>query len=78
MVAVSLKKKKATTLFYLNGFITIARWYHLLCFALIGIGVYIIILFLMKEFTKEDAKFFFDILNAKKMFTYIKEEIQNK
>jgi len=36
----------------------ITRWYHLLGSALIGIIVYIFILWVLKEFTKKDFHFF--------------------
>jgi hypothetical protein len=56
----------------------IARWYHLLGFALFGLGIYIGVLYLLREFTKEDLHFFLDVLNIKKMFRYIKEEMKGK
>ncbi|MCK5111907.1 MAG: flippase [Thermoplasmatales archaeon] len=65
-------------LYNLNMIVFIARWYHLLGFALFGLGIYIGVLYLLREFTKEDLHFFLDVLNIKKMFRYIKEEIRGK
>lgn len=56
----------------------IARWFHLLGLAFLGIGIYITILFLLKEFTKKDFKLFLNTINLKEMFRYIKGEIKGK
>jgi O-antigen/teichoic acid export membrane protein len=58
------------------GFIT--RWYHLLGFSLIGLGIYLGVLVLLREFTKDDFRFFIDILNIKKMLKYINNEIRER
>jgi len=65
-------------LYKLDIIYLIIRWYHLLLFALLGLGIYISILFLMKEFTKKDFDFFLDTLNIKKMLIYIKDEMRRK
>lgn len=65
-------------LYWLNKIFFIARWYHLIGFALIGFGFYLFILFIFKEFTKKDFHFFFDTLNIAKMLKYIKDEITGK
>lgn len=56
----------------------ITRWYHLLFFAAIGLGIYLSILAIFKEFTKEDFWFYMETLNIKKMIQYIREELKNK
>jgi len=66
----------AIMLYWLNNVVLISRWYHLLGFALLGLGVYLLILYFLKEFSKEDFYFFFDTLNIKKMIRYIKNEIK--
>ncbi|MEM2258717.1 MAG: flippase [Candidatus Thermoplasmatota archaeon] len=66
------------TLFYIMKFFLIARWYHLLAFSLLGFLIYFFILFILREFKKEDFIFFLDALNPLKMIGYIKEEISNK
>lgn len=66
-------------LFYrLNMIVLITRWYHLLGFAFLGFGIYISILFILREFTKKDLDFFLDTLNIKKMFRYVKDETRGK
>jgi len=56
----------------------ITRWYHLLVFAAMGLAIYLGILALFKEFTKEDLLFYMDTLNIRKMGQYIKEEFKQK
>jgi hypothetical protein len=53
----------------------ITRWYHLLVFAVIGLAIYLGILALFKEFTKEDLLFYMDTLNIRKMGQYIRDEL---
>lgn len=45
-------------LYYISTFLPIIRFYHLLIFAVLGTAVYIGILFILKEFNKEDMRFF--------------------
>lgn len=58
--------------------ILITRWYHLLLFAGIGLGIYLIFLSIFREFSKDDFHFYLDTLNLKKMIEYIKDELKNK
>jgi O-antigen/teichoic acid export membrane protein len=61
-----------------NTIIPILRWYELLLVGLFGLGIYLGILILLKEFTKNDFTFFIDTLNIKKMWKYIKKEIRRE
>ena len=63
---------------FIKDVIYIARWYELLGVSLFGVAIYFAILFIMREFTKEDFDLFMDTLNVKKMLIYIKEEIKGK
>lgn len=68
----------ALALHYLNSGFYIVRWYHLLGFGLLGLGIYLGILALIREFTMEDFDFLIDTLNIRKMFemfVYIRYEI---
>ena len=56
----------------------ILRWYHLLFFSLLGLAIYLIILIIFREFTKEDFHLFLDTINIKKMYKYIHKEVRNK
>jgi len=57
-------------------YIKITRWYHLVIISLFGLAIYYGILYLLREFKKEDFGLFVDTLNIKKMYSYIKEEIK--
>jgi O-antigen/teichoic acid export membrane protein len=63
-------------LYQLNMIEFITRWYYLLAFALFGFGIYLAVLCLFKEFSKQDLIFFADALNIKKLIAYIKDEIR--
>lgn len=55
----------------------VERWYQLLAFALFGLVLYIGMLYILKEFRKEDYRFFMDTLNPVKTLKYIKSELTN-
>ncbi|MBC7081641.1 MAG: flippase [Thermoplasmatales archaeon] len=63
---------------YVLRFFTVARWYHLLAFSFLGFIIYFFVLFILREFKKEDFVFFADALNPMKMIGYVKDEIKNK
>jgi len=64
-------------LYYLSGIITIIRWYEIGAACLLGIGIYLAILWLLREFKKKDLMLFLDILNPKGMTRYISSELKN-
>jgi len=57
-------------------FIQVVRWYDLPIFALVGLGIYLAILFILKEFTKKDFMFFLNLMYPKEVFKYIKSELK--
>lgn len=59
-------------------YMPIERWYHLLLTAVSGGLVYFMLLIVWKEFTKKDWLFVLDTLNLKKMYSYIKNELNGK
>jgi len=63
-------------LIYASRIIFIGWWYELLAIAVCGFAIYFALLFLMREFTKEDFDFFMDTLNINKMIKYIRGEIK--
>ena len=65
-------------LYYIGTFILTVHWYHLLLYAGIGLGIYLGVLFVLKEFKKQDLMFFLDILRPKEMLGYIKSELKEK
>jgi O-antigen/teichoic acid export membrane protein len=62
---------------YSTNFFPVIRWFTLLGFSIFGLGIYILMLILMKEFTKKDFQFFIDIIHPKEMINYIKFELKN-
>ncbi len=61
-----------------SGILVINRWYSLLAISLLGLGIYLGILFICREFTKKDILFLLDTFNIKKMYHYISGEIKQK
>jgi O-antigen/teichoic acid export membrane protein len=53
-------------------------WYFLLMFAGIGLTIYLGVLFLLREFNKNDFNFFLDILHPEKMLKYVSTELKDK
>jgi len=53
-------------------------WYFLLMFAGIGLAIYLSVLFLLREFNKNDFNFFLDILHPEKMLKYVSTELKDK
>ena len=54
----------------------VKRWYYLAAICLLAYCLYILILVILKEYTKKDFDLFMDTLNIKKMLKYIKDEIR--
>lgn len=65
-------------LYYVSVFVPFVRWYHLIFFALAGLAIYLGLLYLLKEFIKEDLNFFLDTINPKEMAKYVKSELKRK
>jgi O-antigen/teichoic acid export membrane protein len=62
---------------YETNLFPVIRWFTLLGLSLLGIGIYIFLLFLLKEFSKKDFQFFLNIIHPKEMASYVKSEIKN-
>jgi predicted lysophospholipase L1 biosynthesis ABC-type transport system permease subunit len=65
-------------LFALDLVISIDRFYTLILFGSVTFAVYLPMLALLKEFTREDLNYFLELINMKKMFSYIGEELKGK
>jgi hypothetical protein len=65
-------------LFYITQAITIERWYEIGGMCLLGFGIYITLLWILREFKKEDYKLFMDIINPKGMGRYVVDELRGK
>ncbi len=54
----------------------ITRWYDLLLVFGVGMGIYLALLFLMNEFRRKELDYFLDLLNPKKMTSYVGGEMR--
>jgi O-antigen/teichoic acid export membrane protein len=66
------------TLYGFTRIITIDHWYGVLIFSLIGLLIYLAVLYLIREFTKRDFNFFLNLLKPNEMYKYIKDEIKEE
>ncbi len=64
-------------LYAVGRIIPLDRWFSLFGAGLLCLGIYLAILYCLKEFTKEDYHFFLDTVSPKKMFRYVKEELKS-
>lgn len=65
-------------LYIISNTILTVRWYLLIVFALIGLAIYLGILYVLKEFNKKDLSFFINIIQPKEMYKYIKSELNDE
>ena len=65
-------------IYYLTTIFYIGKWYQLVGISLLGLVIYFGILFIIREFKKDDFNLFIDTLNIKKMLSYIVHEIRKK
>lgn len=59
-------------------FVPSVYWYHLIGFAISGIILYFAFLWILREFTKQDFHFFWNMIHPIKMIKYIKSEMNEK
>ncbi|MCK4266703.1 MAG: polysaccharide biosynthesis protein, partial [Thermoplasmata archaeon] len=62
----------------LSTFIEPLRWFYLVGLSFAGLGIYVGILWCIREFRKADFTFFVDTINPMNMARYIKTEIKEK
>ena len=65
-------------LFGLTIFIQIVRWYEVVGICLLGVAIYLAILYILREFTKNDFNMFWNALHPGKMKDYVKTELKGK
>jgi hypothetical protein len=68
----------AIWLIFLSDFIVISGWPTLVLFGLSSSLVFVVVLTLLKEFTREDLNYFLDLLSVRKMFSYISKELRQR
>jgi len=65
-------------LYYLNLFFPLIHWYHLIAYSLAGLGIYLAILYILREFKKKDLLFFLSLLRPKELLSDIRSELKTK
>jgi len=65
-------------LYGLTLVVTINRWFSVIAFALLGLLVYLGVLWLLKEFRREEFTFFMNLLHPKKMLQYVSSEMRGE
>jgi len=65
----------AGILYGLNTIIPVVRWYELLGVSFIALAIYLLILFILREFTKEDLMFFLNLVYPRETLRYLKSEL---
>ncbi len=68
----------APALYAMSGFISISSWFTLIVFGLAAFGIFLALLTVLKEFKREDLDYFLELINVKKMLSYIKDELKGK
>ena len=66
----------ASYLWGISSYVTM-HWYHLIIFAGSGLCIYILVLWTVSEFKREDLDFYLDILNPKKLLKEAKGDFKN-
>ena len=68
----------AVAMYLLGQFLIIDRWYTLVLFGVVAFISFLGVLTLMKEFTRKDIDYFLELVNLRKMLSYIKGELKGK
>ena len=67
-----------TVLYYISSLVSIDSWYEIGGACVLGIGIYLAILWLLRELKKKDLMFFLNIISPKDMTRYVASELRNK
>lgn len=65
-------------LFGLSNFWTITRWFDLIGYGLISVGIFGTVLYALRELKAHDIRFFMSVINPKEMKEYISSEFKRK
>ena len=64
-------------LHFVSASMSVISWYYLMLFGAIGVGIYIFVLTIFREFTRKDLNLFLNILNPIRMKNYTISEIRS-
>jgi O-antigen/teichoic acid export membrane protein len=62
----------------LSDVLPLDGWFQMLVYGLYSLGVFVGVLWLLGEFHKDDVMYFWDILNVRKLWHYVRAEIRRK
>ncbi len=65
-------------LILLSNYLALAGWLYLVFYGLTSSLVFVVVLFALREFKREDLSYFLDLLSVKKMLSYISKELKHK
>lgn len=68
----------AALLYFLTMVIAITRWYDLVFYGLVSLGVFVAVLYALKEFTRKDLDYFLDLMDIRAMASYIRDELKSR
>jgi len=67
----------ALIMYYASSFYAASHWYDVAVYLLVSLGAFLSILYIIKEFTAQDIRFFLNNLNIGKLGRYVKEELSS-
>jgi O-antigen/teichoic acid export membrane protein len=62
----------------LSAFIAISGWPTLVFYGLTSSFVFVVVLYLLREFKRDDLDYFLDLLSVRKMLSYISKELRHR
>ncbi|MFH1101125.1 MAG: oligosaccharide flippase family protein [Methanobacteriota archaeon] len=65
-------------MYSLGVFLQEIHWYTFILLAFITLGIYLGILYLIREFTKDDLHFYLDLIHPKKVLMQVREELKKQ
>ena len=68
----------AIWLLFLSNFLALSGWLSLIVYGLTSSLVFAVILYFLRELTRDDIDYFLDLLNVRKMLSYISKELKQK
>jgi O-antigen/teichoic acid export membrane protein len=68
----------AIWLMLLSGILELSGWPTLIVYGLSSSLVFLVVLYVLREFKREDLDYFLDLLSVRKMLSYISKELRHK
>jgi O-antigen/teichoic acid export membrane protein len=65
-------------LYFVNFIWPLMRWYDLVGYGIVSFGIFVTILFLLREFTRDDINYFLSVVSPSGMKEYLNSELRRK